>query len=533
MLLDNTDLLDNENEKSRILNYIDNILKVYNSNELEIIEKKIINSFQFYTEKVVKLENEKKQYHTYLYNLINFFIEDYAYLRSEKYMYKYINGEWEYVSYDNVYESWTYLLYNLKNNNIEKEFDIKGKYVEILHEMSNNKEYMYKIYSNRKSLFKKVKRGICNSDILTKKPGKILFKKTKRIFRYLGLENDELNFLFAFLGKCCCNSNKKMFLCDSDTNKDSNSVKNVDFDNHFSNINHVWCGYKIFDIIKSIQSILGPNSYIRLIKHSIMTDKFENVCCLNFPYEPSNRRFFLQQIYYLPIETRMVFTESLRNYKEKFSKYNKIGSLKYYENRQDLINSYIIKNYQQSPKHIFFIDEVFDDFKEWLYLKGIPRCIITIKMFKDFLLYSKNNKKTEEWSIKKINSTTSLTNYDDSNNELFSILLDKNTNIVYEVKKKKIIIYGQVPFLTRHHVFRTFSKECLSIDKNTVCTSKDIYNSYVTWSYNKRDEYIPGFNRRVSSFICSKSEFYEYLRIDFISIDSPLIYSQKWNIKIT
>jgi hypothetical protein len=523
-----------------ISDFTRDILSRYSSDQIKFIETKMKKNFQTYLDKtVIQADLKNKRINT-IRNILVMFCKDYAYLKNEKRFFCRLNGEWESISLDKIYDDWLMRLSFYKSSDQNSEFGV----VEIRD-----------IFANRRIIFKNVKTLIYNNDILQLTPGKILFKKTKRAFKYLGLQDDELTYLFAFLGKCCALKD---------------DVENHDF---FSNISHVWCGYKIYDVIKSIQTLLNTNAHLRLIKHSIMKDSFKNVCCLNFKYEPYNRKLFLQNVKSLPIQTRMIFTECFRQYakiNENFL-YLKIGSLKYYTNRNDLINSYVQKNYQTSLRDILFLDEFFDDFKNWLYHKGIPRSLVTINLFKDYLFTNVenehdvvNNKITnclldaETQNNNTLKNTNSFSfedsNYiylnlcDDSekNEKLENIFEEEehqqsplnsaamaeeqedtetvhpvpNTKIMHTTERKRTIIFGLVPFMTRQQLFRYFSARHLRADTTAKTTGKTIFSAYLNWVQNRENDAVPGFqNDRIQSFICSRAEMNEFLKIDFLVVE--------------
>jgi hypothetical protein len=556
--------------KKNILNYTENILGDFSDEQLVFIEEKISKNFKRYLHKIVDDSEIKKNSEIIIEKLLSHFCNDYACLKTDKQIFILLNDEWENVTLDKVYENWISILSFYKNN------------ITSIPEFMNISD-VQKINLHRRIIFKKIKTKIFNTDILQKRPGKILLKKTKRIFKNLGLDSSELNYLFFFLGYCILKVKEYKHSKFSKLLTEG-LEKN---EKEFSKIYHVWCGYKVYDVIKTLQCLLGPNPFIRLIKHSVTQEYFTNICCINFPYEPTHRRHFLQGIRTLPIQTRMVFTDYSRQFLEHCDRNNfesfKVGSLKNYTDRTDLINCYLQKNYQKSIRDVIFLDELYDDFKNWSYNKGIPRSIVAMELFKKKILTGfdnsdniyknntnlnqipKNNSFSFDGEYIYLNfgedtniSSSSLsslldtpynrynenTNVDKNNNLSYSEIISppKNVNNIHNIllttQRKKTIIFGQVSFMTRHQLFRQFSQTHLSFDSKSKTTGKSIYDVYMRWIHNNKDNVIPGHsNFRVSSFSCSRAEINEFLKIDFLISDklntlTTLHHNNKWCVRI-
>jgi hypothetical protein len=428
-----------------ILNHARGILTKYNNAQLNIIqvsfEKKIVS----YIENVVKIEEIKRKNSYKISEIIKKFTKNYAYLRNDKIFFYFTDGEWEYTTVDKIYDKWLTFLKNLIFHNSQQSND--------------EKKEMLNVYTSRRLLFKRVKQIIYKQDLLVHYPGKILKTKTIRIFKYLGLNHDDLNYLFAFLGYCCTHR--------EDSSEDT-----------FFEQNHVWIGYKVWEVIKSIHKIVGANSYFRLIKHTVMTDDFTKVCCINFPYSPNNRKLFIQNMLNIPLQTKMVFSYFFKNWNSQ--RIQRIGTLKDYDNKEHLVKTYVSQNYQPNNQHIIFLDEFYEDLKNWLFQKFIPKSAISIKYFTLYL-------------------------------EEQGILLYKKSD------KKTIAIYGQLPLITRHQFFLQFLIEYrmkaetlgTNAEKNT---NKELYALYSNWCEKKSNDNLVEHN---FLFKCTRNELNEFMTIDY------------------
>tara|TARA_Y100000385_G_scaffold43009_1_gene39929 strand:- start:686 stop:1972 length:1287 start_codon:yes stop_codon:yes gene_type:complete len=272
------------------------------------------------------------------------FIKKYAFYAHN--FFSITNGEWYSINIDAIFENWCLFLKEKKEEDSEDSDDNRL------------------LYQNRWRLFRTVKTEIRKRSILDQTPGSLLVRRTFRVFKSLGLPTHDLRYLFAFLGAHC--------------------LKRVNNHEYFSSVHHVWHGFKVYDVLSTLQRLVGTK--IRGIRFKISHEyhgDFSNIVCLFFPHLPHDRRIFQSSALTLPLETKMVFTKLYREYIT--SPNNNIGVLQHYECEDDIYNAYTTKAIKSSEKELVYLDELFEDFKFYLYQKGIPRSLASVQKLKSLL----------------------------------------------------------------------------------------------------------------------------------------------------
>jgi len=410
--------------------FVTNVLNTYSDDNISLIDNYIrrnlvrtIDRLIADRERSVKLKEESEI-------VIKNFCENFAYLSCTK-RYFYLRGdEWEHTIIDQVYDKWCCFLKELF---IDKEIEDNG----------------IQIYSGRRSLFRIVKKTIRSINILDKTPGSLLIRKTRRVFKHIGLKDNELTYLFSFLGSC---------------------IYGIDY--VFKDYLHVWHGYKINDILNLLRGLIGINPYFKNIRHNIPINfDYNTICCIHFPHQPHSRRLFYQGVSTLPMETRMVFTYAFREYSSNIFP---CGSLVGFTDAVNVLDEYLSKSCKSSASDFVYVSEFYEDFRDYLYQKGIPRSLLSTKEFKNHLCK----------------------------------ILDKVDNDICFVK---------VAFVTKHAIFNRFCSECynnselLKLDENI---HNDIYKKYINWVSNVRDEVVIE-HYRIDNFIATRKEIKEFLHYSF------------------
>ena len=414
--------------KSLVLtDFINNVLGTYSDGNILLIDTYIrknlvrtIDKLIADRERSIKLKEESDI-------VVKKFSEKFAYLPCTKRYFHLRGDEWEHTIIDQIYDKWCCFL---------KELFID---IDIV-------ENGVQIYSGRRSLFRIVKKTIRSIDILDKPPGSLLIRKTRRVFKHIGLKDNELTYLFSFLGSCIYGK-----------------------DYIFEDYLHIWHGYKIGGIFNLLRGVIGSNPYFKNIRHNVpMNFDFSSICCLHFPHQPHSRKLFLQGVSTLPTETRMVFTYAFREYSSTIFP---CGPLIAFTDSFNVLDTYLSKSCKSSVSDIVYISEFYEDFRDYLYQKGIPRSLLSTKEFK---------------------------------NHLYKVFDNVDNNNICFVK---------VAFVTKHSIFNRFCSECynrtelLKLDENI---HNDIYKNYINWVSNIRDEVVIE-HYRIDNFTSTRKEIKDFL----------------------
>ena len=241
------------NPKCRILENISVVLSEYTSDQLLLVEDWMIKGYKMVLESRLKLVERRETHRKTIENIVTRFIEKYAFMFQINTYFVRREDEWLRISHDRLYEDWGEYLYG-------------GGY-----------EWRY-YYDNRQKYFKMLKKSVREKNVLNEKPGKRLVGCVEEAFQFANLGEEELEYVYAFLGMCCRRSS-------------------IDLVNThgFETMIHIWHGYKVYEILNMLHRKVGVNPYFKMIKHRLPGDyvDFSKVCCVHFPHRlPSRRQFF-------------------------------------------------------------------------------------------------------------------------------------------------------------------------------------------------------------------------------------------------